>query len=480
MNTDTNASLAVLLARKWLILAAVLVATAATYAISSNLEKVYSTEATLLVALPSDDQTFDTLQAGQAVAQSYAELIQSPNIAEDVAEELGSSFDTGDVLAATSFESIPETQLLVITAEASRPPLAKEIADTYAEVFTDYARLNLRDTTDAAIELADPAPLPGSAARPQPALYTIVAGLIALVLAVALVLAISRLDRRLRTSEEFESRFGLPLLSRVPVRRRSSESVSAFEEAYRVLRTNMQFVTEGRHLRSLGIMSESAGEGKTTSVAKLAEAVAEAGRQVIVVEADFRRPALRSALMSDGAGSLGAGLSNFLVGTASLSEVVHGTNRPNLSIVPSGPLPPSPSALLDSNRGRELFQELTDRCDLLIADCPPLSVGADAAVTSKWVDGVLLVVDMKSATDRSVRNALRQLGAVRATVVGVLLNRDPGVDGGTYDYYRAERTRASTRLPRLRRATSRPSAMRNGSEDGASHGRERVGSQSGA
>jgi len=429
----SDAPLGILLGRKWLILATVLLTMGATYAVSSSLEKVYSTESTLLIALPSNESSFDTVQAGQAIARSYADLIESSNIAQDVTDEIGRAA-AGDV-AATSFEPLPETQLLKIKAEAASPERAKEIADTYADVFTEYARTDLNETTDAEIALADEAPLPGSPARPKPVLYTLIAGVLGLALAVSLALLAHRLDRRLGGWEEVERRFGLQLLARVPLRRRSQASVMAFEEAYRILRTNLQFAGGGSTMRSIAVVSERPGEGKTTAVAKLAESVAESGRRVVAVEGDFRRPALEKALDPDRKQPMRPGLSNYLVEAATIDDVVHATSRPNLDVVPSGPLPPSPSALLDSVRAHELFQGLVERAEMVLIDCPPLSVGADASVAAKWVDGVVLVIDMDVATDRSVRNALRQLKAVQASLIGVVLNRDHAIEDTAYGYY---------------------------------------------
>jgi len=465
----SDAPLAILLGRKWLILATVLLAMGATYGVSSSLEKVYSTESTLLIALPSNSTSFDTVQAGQAIARSYADLIESPNIAAAVADEIGDT-DGGAVAAATSFEPLPETQLLKIKAEATSPRRAKEIADTYADVFTQYADTDLNETTDAEIELADEAPLPGSAARPKPVLYTAIAGVLGLALAVSLALLAHRLDRRLSGWEEIERRFGLPLLARVPVRRRSQASVVAFEEAYRILRTNLRFAGGGSAMRSIAIVSERPGEGKTTSAAKLAEAIAESGRRVIAVEGDFRRPALEKALHPERKQPMRPGLSNYLVEAATVEDVVHATNRPNLDVVPSGPLPPSPSALLDSVRAHELFQALVGRAEMVLIDCPPLSVGADASVAAKWVDGVVLVIDMDVATDRSVRNALRQLEAVQASLIGVVLNRDHAIENSAYGYYGETSDSISEDARRPARAAA-PSSNGAGEEEAAGNGR---------
>ena len=432
---NNESPLTIILRHKWLVLLTFVIVLGTTALVSKTLEKVYSTDATVLVALPSDDQTFDTVQAGQAIARSYVDIIESPNIAERVAVRLGGGTTSDAVEESTSFEAVPETQLIKITAESTDPAQAKLIADTYARVFIDYARLDLADTTEASISLADPAPLSASPARPRPTLYVLVAAVLGLALGIALAFLAHRLDRRLRTADDVERRFDLPVLARIPRRRRSDASVTAFREGYRVLRTNLQFARSAEGVNSIAVTSGDAGEGKTTSVAHLAIALAESGRRVIAVEADFRRPALQQELMPGLTEPLLPGLSNYLVETASLEQVVHQTDSPNVSLVPAGPLPPSPSALLDSTRGRKAVQDLMRLGDSVVIDCPPLSVGADASVISGWADGVLVVVDLAHSTDRSVREAIRQLNTVQASILGLLLNRDPSMEASSYSYY---------------------------------------------
>jgi succinoglycan biosynthesis transport protein ExoP len=109
--------------------------------------------------------------------------------------------------------------------------------------------------------------------------------------------------------------------------------------------------------------------------------------------------------------------------------------------VPPGPLPPSPSALLESRRARGLIGALLERADLVIVDCPPLGIGADASVISSWVDGVVMVVDLASSTDRAVIAGLRQLDAVQADALGLVLNRDREAEPTSYGYYMDAATR---------------------------------------
>lgn len=429
-----DSPLAVLWRRKILIGATFLVFVVTAAIVSKSLEKVYSTHSTLLVALEADEQTFDSVQASQAFARSFADIIDSPNIAARVATQLGDGTPPRSLLDVTSFEAVSETQLLEIHAEDPDPRRAELIADTYADVFIAYAGQNLAQPTKASVSLADSAPLPRSPARPKPTLYTLLAAFLGLGLGIALAFLRDRLDQRLRTSEDVESRFEAPVLARVPRRRRSDTSASAFNEAYRLLRANLQFATAGNPARSIAVTSGEAEEGKTTTVMQLAIANAEMGLEVIVVEGDFRRPALQHALLPDREDPLRPGFSNYLAGAAKVEDVIHPSGLPNISIVPSGPLPPTPSALLE-RFGARAAAEFLSRSDLLIIDCPPLRIGADASLIASWVDGLLVVVDLASSNDTPVREALRQLDAVHARVLGLVLNRDPTVDTSSYGYY---------------------------------------------
>ena len=429
-----DSPLAVVARRKWLVIGVVLAFVVTAAVVSKTLQKVYVTQSTLLVALPADRASFDSVQASQAIARSYADIVGSPNIAQMVANRLPGDADAQEILNASTFEPVEQTQLLRITVEDPNAQRAKLIADTWADVVTQYARTRLQQTTGATLALADRAPLPTSPDRPKPTLYTLIAGILGLALGLGLAFLRDRLDRRLRTSEDVEERFDAPVLARIVRRGRSDRSVSAFREAFRILRTNLQFASQGQ-VTSIAVTSGQEGEGKTTSVAQLATSFAEVGLRVIVVEADLRRPALQQELMPDRTEPLRPGLSNYLVEAVELEDALFATGRPNIEIMPSGPLPPSPSALLESRRGRTAVQELTGAADIVLIDCPPLTVGADASVIAGWVDGVILVVDLQSSTQDTVRDALRQLETVQAKTLGLVLNRDKGAEPTSYDYY---------------------------------------------
>ena len=443
--------LAVISRRKWIIAATFLAFVATAAVISKSLTKVYATQATLVVTLAADSQSFDTVQASQAIARSYADIIRNPNIAARVATTLGGGTRKKDVLDATDFEVIPETQLLKIHSEDKDPAQAKRIADTYADTFIAFSRAALERTTKAAVTRAGLAPLPASPVRPKPTLYTLVAALLGAGLGLALAFLRDRLDRRIRTSEEAEAAFDEPILTRVPRRGRSDTSRFAFQEAFRILRTNLRFLTRaGGEPRAVAITSWSAGEGKTTTAANLARAAAETGARVLVVEADFRRPALQREVASSATEPLRPGFSNYLVDAATLEEVIHDTDMPGVQIVPAGPLPPSPSGLLEAGRAHDAIENFKSRADIVIFDCPPLSVGAEAAVICSWMEVVLLMVDLSGSTDRGVREAIRRLDAVNARLSGLVLNRDRSLEPSAYDYYNAGSKKRQAETPAAR------------------------------
>ena len=420
--------------RKWIVLGTTVLLAAVVFAYASTLSKVYETSATLLIAQPSNTQTFDAVQASQVAARTYGDVLTSPNIAQEVSDQLGGTPDRDTLVKDVSADPVPETQLLRLTISAHDPQDAKRIADAYAAVFTGYVKRNLTPVTHVTVTVADAASVPDHASRPKPKLYALLAAVIGLALGIALAVLRERFDKRIRTVEELEALIEVPILARVPRRGRGDIAAATFTEAFRVLRTNLQFANAGEPLRTIAVTSYSPVEGKSTTVSQLARVSAATGSQVIVVEADLKRPSQQAFFRPDASGPLSPGLTTFIVGGATLEEAVHPTGMASVGLMPAGPQVPSLSGLLESPRGREVLDDLGEAGDLVLFDCPPLSVGADAATVAGRVDGVVLVIDMEQVTTDSVREALRQLQGVRAHVLGVVVNRDPQVDEHAYGY----------------------------------------------
>jgi capsular exopolysaccharide synthesis family protein len=208
------------------------------------------------------------------------------------------------------------------------------------------------------------------------------------------------------------------------------KSVAA--EAYRSLRTNLQFSMVDQGTRKLLITSATPGEGKTTTVANLGLAMAQAGGRVCLIDSDLRQPSLHDLFGV----SNGIGLTVALAEAKSVDQVVVPTTLPNLYLVPSGPVPPNPGELLGSNRMREFVESLSRQFDTLLFDSAPILSVADTAALAGLSDGVILVLKSGAVPRDLLRRAVEQIETVKGKVIGVLLSQvDPHRDGYYYRYF---------------------------------------------
>ena len=214
-----------------------------------------------------------------------------------------------------------------------------------------------------------------------------------------------------------------------------SQTRSPVAEAYRTLRTNLQFSSLDRPLRCLVVTSALATEGKTTTAANLAVVMAQAGKRVVLVDADLRRPAVHRLFGLPNQG----GLTDALVGEpAALNTFLRATAVENLRVLTSGPIPPNPQELLASQRMGDLLQRLAGEADAVLIDTPPSLMVADANVLAACTDGVLLVVNADRTRRVAVQQATEGLRQVGANVVGGVLNMVDvrrGRGAGYYSYY---------------------------------------------
>lgn len=202
-------------------------------------------------------------------------------------------------------------------------------------------------------------------------------------------------------------------------------------EAYRTLRTNIQFYNVGEPMRRLLITSATPREGKSITAANLAITFAQADKKVIIIDADLRRPILHRIFQISNL----VGLTGVLLGTSDLASALVATAVPGLLVLPAGPLPPNPAEMLGSPRMRSLLDELNEEADLVIIDSPPVVVVTDAAVLAPLTDGVILVVAAGEVNREVAQQAKSQLAAVRARVLGIVLNGVEEDVSGYSSYY---------------------------------------------
>ncbi len=206
-------------------------------------------------------------------------------------------------------------------------------------------------------------------------------------------------------------------------------------EAYRVLRTNLQFMGLDKPLQAVAITSATPSEGKSLTCANLAAAFAQAGQRVLLVDADLRRPT-QAKLFGLNRRAWG-GLTTVLAGTQELAEAVQETPVPGLSLLASGPIPPNPAEMLGAQRMTDLLEKMKAQWDLVIVDTPPVLAVADASILAPRLDGVILVVRAGQVSYPQAKRAKEALDAVKARMLGTVVDgvQSQGRDGYYYYYY---------------------------------------------
>jgi succinoglycan biosynthesis transport protein ExoP len=286
------------------------------------------------------------------------------------------------------------------------------------------------------VEVIEPAEAPpeNRPVSPNLLLNVLLSILLGVVAGVGLAYFIEYLDTSVKTVDDVERYLGLPVLGVIPqkVRPLSEEGVeSPHAEAYRVLRTNMQFTNKGVQGGAFAVVSGGVGEGKSTTLFNLAFVCAQLGDKVLVVDSDLRRPVQHTFVGL----SNRFGLTNVLMRDVPLEEAIKATSIPNLHFLPSGKLPRAALGLLDSTRMRELVKSLKARYDYVFFDSPPIVGVSDASILASEVDGVLLVVQYRKYPRNISLRARRMLENVGTNVLGVVLNNINILRDDYYYYY---------------------------------------------
>ena len=251
------------------------------------------------------------------------------------------------------------------------------------------------------------------------------------------------LDNTIKSSEEAEKVYGAPVLGLIPAEKYDKDekrrltlithSGTPAAEAYRVLRNSLDFINFEHNIKTLLVTSAAPAEGKSTVAANLAAGLAQAGKRVVLLSCDFRRPTTQQFFQVNTM----IGLSDVLTGANSLkSALQRAPELQNLLILTSGKLPPNPSELLGSEKMHMLIKELEEWADWVIIDSPPLLAVADGAAVARWVDGVLIVTKGGMSTRDAGKKATEMLTQVGARIIGAVvwgLESTPG--GGGYGYY---------------------------------------------
>jgi capsular exopolysaccharide synthesis family protein len=478
----------------WILLCVVLAAAAA-YGYSKHKTKEYTATAALVFSNNQLGQQIAGLSSNNGVASqaqqvaSNLELVKVGDTAVKTATLLGHGLTAEKVSTSLSIGAQGETNIIVVSATSASPVLAAAIANTYVNEFVKEQRIAnhqlyesalalvnkqlaalppaLRFGTDgldlqerahtlgllaslngATVKVAQEASAPTVPSSPKTKTNTVLAGVLGLLVGIAVAFLLERFDRRIRKSEELERIYGLPMLGVVPKSAALARSArngskgaalpSAEAEVFSLIRAHLRFFNIDRDLRTVLVASPAPGDGKTTIARYLAEAAARSGLRVLLLELDLRQPKLAQQLGIPP----GPGLADVLIGAVPIDQATQsvGLQAPSgegvggytFGVLAAGAVPPNPGELLESQAMDTVLEQAKAAYDLVVIDTPPLTAVSDAFPLLTKVDGVVIV----GRVGRSRRDVAEQLHQVLASsgapLLGVIANE--AKSGGPIPY----------------------------------------------
>ncbi len=474
-------TLRVLRRRKFVVLAALISVPLFAFLYSSAQTEEYTASATLLF-----ESETESLDASREAATNEA-LAALPAVAVIAAKELDG--DVSEVLGSVEVSAANENaNVTTISATNESPQRAAEIANAYSDAYIDFRRESDRSQfkesiavledrlgelppsdangqkgellkeqigeleVEEALQTGKVSPVqeagpPSSPSKPKTKRNVLVGIVFGLVLGLGLAAVIERLDRHVRSVEELEELFGLPIIARIP-RTKAFKNASTElmllapeAEAFRTLRTNLRYLNINRDLTSVLIASPEPNDGKSTVARGLAGAMVEMGDDVVLIEADLRK----ESAFRYGPGYIPDGLSGVLAGAPldnALMQVPVSREGPDggrtMAVLPSGPMPPNPSELLESEQMREVLAELSKRFDMVVIDSPAIGVVSDAMALVPKVSAILAVGGVGKTTREGATGLVEQLDLTGNRPLGLIATLTPSTRR-QYSYYRQSR-----------------------------------------
>lgn len=387
----------------------------------------------------------DAYQGGrfsQERVVSYAELLMGQTLAQRTVDKLGLDMGAAQLQGNIEASAKIDTVLIDVSVRDASPVRARDIANTLSDEFVAMVReLETPENgarPDSRVVVEQRASIPQDPVVPKTARNIVFGLALGVLLGIGLAVIRDLLDNTVKDREMLEEITGAGIVGSIPLdKERRKQPAISFEndnsgiaEAFRKLRTNLQFLSVDNPPRVIVVTSSMPSEGKSTTAINIALALAEAEHNVVLVDGDMRRPMMHKYLDLVGP----VGFSTVLSGAASLEDAMQKTRFPGLSVLTAGTVPPNPSELLGSQSARMLLSELRAQFDYVIVDSTPLLAVTDAAILAAAADGVLIMARFGQTKREQLTHAVGSLESVGAPLLGAVFTFMPPRGSSSYSY----------------------------------------------
>lgn len=404
------------------------------------------TKSTSTVDQASGTITQNDILLNQKLVSTYSELIKSKLVLNQVIEKLDLDYKVNELAKLISVDSIENTEILKITVKNEDPKLAKDIANETAKIFSkeivDIYNINN-------ISIIDKAVLSKNISNNTTIRDSIIALFGGIFISLIILFIKYYFDDTIKFDDDLEEKINMPILGKIGIEKENKKNPNKTElivnkypksvvsEGIKSLRTNLQFSSIDKNVKSILITSSIPGEGKSFISANLATAFAQTGKNVLLVDCDMRKGRQHKIFNVSNA----RGYSNLLIDDFknNYSSYIKNTEVKNLYLLTCGTVPPNPSELLNSDRNKELFKFLTSKFDIVIFDGVPCNGLPDSAIMSTLTDKTL-IVSAENVTPKSLlENTRKSILNVGSNVSGIILNKinmkNNKYYGKYYSYY---------------------------------------------
>lgn len=396
----------------------------------------YKADISVIIGKKEDGQStsynYNDIMMYQKLVKTYSTIATSRTVIEDVKSKQNLDYTVEQIKSMISATPQGDSQLLTLTVESESPETSARIANQLAYSLKAISKDILNEDS---VHILDEALIPTAPSSPRPMLNMLIAFFIGLMVSVGIVFLLEYLDNTVKTQEDVEKLIGIPVIGIIPMVEGENrgehmlKNLVAFKnpksraaEAFRTLRTNIQFSGLDESLNSIVVTSSGPSEGKSTVLINLAITIAQSGKNVLVVDCDLRRPTVHKKLGLPNS----EGLTNILIQEKKdYNDIVLTTKIPNLSAITSGPTPPNPAELLGTKRMKNLVNQLINSYDMVLIDAPPVIAVTDAQILATIADGTLIVTSYGATEKFGLVKTKELLDKVGAKILGVVINKVP-------------------------------------------------------